>query len=222
MATEIIFLGMNPAGEKTLEWLGQREDVEILEVLTEKEELTCIENQRPDLVISSGFEYKVPEEVLEIPENGIVNLHPSFLPYNRGAHPYIWPMIEETPAGVSIHYMDEKIDAGPVINRREVEMLPEDTAKDIHDRLQEEQFQLFTENWERIKEGVKGEEQDLEKGSKHSKSDLDEISSLNLGSKFEAGELIDVLRALTYGEKGLTTFERNGETYSVKINIEKV
>ncbi|MFB6158138.1 MAG: formyltransferase family protein [Candidatus Nanohalobium sp.] len=56
----------------------------------------------PEIVIASGFEYKVPEEIIVVPEKGIVNLHPSFLPYNRGAHPYIWPIVEDTPAGVSI------------------------------------------------------------------------------------------------------------------------
>ncbi|MCL0081308.1 hypothetical protein M1N64_03665 [Peptococcaceae bacterium] len=41
-----------------------------------------------------------------------INLHISFLPWNRGADPNFWSFIENAPVGVSIHYLDEGIDTG--------------------------------------------------------------------------------------------------------------
>jgi len=94
------FSWMNDAGQKIYEWLNQRQDVEVMALLTEKNQLSIIKQTTgADIVISSGFEHKVPKEIIEVPENGIINLHPSYLPYNRGSHPHIWSLIEGTPAG---------------------------------------------------------------------------------------------------------------------------
>jgi methionyl-tRNA formyltransferase len=216
---EIVFLGMNPAGEETLEWLRGREEVEVLEVINDREGLQKIRDLRPELVVASGFEHIVPKEIIDIPEEGIVNMHPSYLPYNRGSHPYIWPLIDGSPAGVSIHYMNESIDEGPVIARRKVEKKPGDTAYSLRERLMEEQANLFFESWEKILEGA-SEEQDLEKGSYHVSDDLDYISRLDLEEEMSLGEAIDLLRGLTY-EEGIARFEKEGETFTVGIEIER-
>ncbi|MFB6158140.1 MAG: formyltransferase family protein [Candidatus Nanohalobium sp.] len=221
MVLQAVFLGTNPAGEKVYKWLNQRSDVEVVALLTEREQLSLITELRPDLVISSGFRHKVPEKVLETPDKGVVNLHPSFLPYNRGAHPYIWPLVEDTPAGVSIHYMDSGLDEGPVIDRREVEVRPEDTARSLYDRLQEEQFRQFRENWEEIKNGAEAREQDLKRGETHLPEDLDEVCSIDLDREVRMEEAIDRLRALSFDSRKLAYFEKNGEKYYIRIQIEK-
>lgn len=215
---DIVFLGMNSAGEEVLQWLRQREEVEVLEVINDREGLQKIRDLRPELVIASGFEHIVPEEIIDVPEGGIVNLHPSYLPYNRGSHPYIWPLIDGSPAGVSIHYMNDSIDEGPVIARRKVEKKPEDTAYSLRERLMEEQAELFRESWGKILEG-EAEEQDLEKGSYHVSDDLDEISWLDLEEEMSLGEAINLIRGLTYRDKALAMFERNGEKFSIGVDI---
>ena len=216
---QAIFLGTNPAGEKVYDWLNRRDDVEVLALLTEKEQLSLIRDIEPDIVIASGFEHKVPGDIIEVPEKGLVNLHPSFLPYNRGAHPYIWPIVEDTPAGVSVHYMNEEIDEGPVIDRREVEIRPDDTAESLYERLQEEQFQHFKENWEEAKEGIEGRQQKLERGSVRYRDDLDELCELDLGEETKVGDFIDRLRALSFSDHDTAYFERNGKRYYVDIEI---
>lgn len=216
----IIFLGMNDAGEKVLEWLQDRTDVEILEVLKEKKDLSKIKEEEPELVVSSGFEHKVPKDILDVPEKDIVNLHPSFLPFNRGAHPYVWPLIDGTPAGVSIHYMNEGIDEGPVISRRKVEKKETDTAKDLYDRLQEEMFGLFKDSWKDIKEGVKGEEQDLSKGTVHRTEELNELSSIDPNEEYKAKELIDLLRALSFPPHGMASIEDKFLELNVRGSVE--
>jgi len=217
---DIFFLGMNEAGEEVLEWLEQKEELNVREVIADKEGLAKIKQIRPELVVSSGYEYIVPKEVINIPEKGIVNLHPSYLPYNRGAHPYIWPLIDGSPAGVSVHFMNENLDEGPVIARKKVEKNPDDNAKTLRDRLMKEQVQLFKDSWDKV---LKQEcfEQDLEKGNAHYKSDLDQIADLDLDREMSLREAIDLLRGLKFGERSLAYFEDEENAFSVDLSIVK-
>lgn len=216
---EAVFLGMNDAGEEVYDWLNERDDVEILALLTEKSQLSLIKELRPEIVISSGFEHKVPKEVIDVPEKGIVNLHPSYLPYNRGSHPYIWPLVDGTPAGVSVHFMSEEIDEGPVIDKEKVEVRPDDTSRSLRDRLMDRQAELFRENWERIREGPKANEQMEGPAKTHYRKELDEISKLEMREEKRVEEVIDKLRALSYTDEGLAYFEEDSERFFVKLDI---
>jgi methionyl-tRNA formyltransferase len=216
---EAVFLGMNDAGEKVYNWLNSRDDVKVRALLTEKDQLSLIKEIEPEIVISSGFEHKVPEEIIEVPEMGIVNLHPSFLPYNRGSHPNVWSIIDDTPAGVSIHYMVEEIDEGPIIDRKEVRVEPSDTAGKLYSRLQNEMFELFKENWLDIKEGVEGEEQNTETGSTNYEKDLEKASELDLDRKVNAEKFLKKLRGLTWKPYKNAYFEKYGEKYFVEVEI---
>ncbi len=215
---EIIVLGMNDAGEEVLEWLQQKEEVDVRAVIEEKEGLEKIKELRPELVVSSGFEHIVPKEIIEVSEKGIVNLHPSYLPYNRGSHPYIWPLIEDTPAGVSVHFMNEALDEGPIIARKEVEVRPNDDAETLRNRLMKEQAQLFKDNWSEILK-EEAEPQRPELGNIHYKEDLDKVSELDLDQEMSLREALDLFRGLSYGDKGLAWFEENGKSYSVRVDI---
>ena len=216
---DAVFLGLNEAGEEVYEWLNSREDVEVLALLTEKEQLSLIKELRPDIVIASGFEHKVPEEIIEVPEKGVVNLHPSYLPFNRGSHPYIWPLIEDTPAGVTLHYMNESIDEGPIIDRMKIEKRPEDDSRSLRQKLMIVQADILVENWERIKEGPETMEQRPDDGTTHYMKELDEISEIDLEEEVKVRDFIDFLRALSYTNDGLAWFEEDGEKYFLNLEI---
>ena len=218
LGMDVVFLGMNEAGEEVLSWLRDKDDVQVKAVINERGGLPRIKEIEPELVISSGFEHIIPKEIIEVPEKGIVNLHPSYLPYNRGAHPYIWPIIDDTVAGVSVHFMDEDLDTGPLIAREEVEVRPDDDAKSLRDRLMDEQFELFKESWNSILE-EKSWEQRPELGTSHRKKDLDQKSQLELDEEMGLGEFLDLLRGLTYGDEGLASFVKDGKRFSVKIDV---
>lgn len=217
---EAVFLGTNDAGEEIYDWLNQREDVEVKALLTEKEQLSVVKELEPEIVISSGFEHKVPKEIIDIPEKGIINLHPSYLPYNRGSHPHIWSLIEGTPAGVTLHYMSEEIDEGPIIDKKEVRVEPQDTARSLYDRLTCEMVELFKQNWPKITDGeIEPEEQDLSKGNVHYQRELDDICELKTGEEVKVGDFIERLRALTYPPYRTAYFERYGKKYYIEIDI---
>ncbi len=78
----------------------------------------------------------LPKVVWEMPEHGTFNLHASLLPNYRGAAPINWAIINgEQKTGVSTFFIDEKIDTGEMILQKEIEILPNDTAGNLHDKL---------------------------------------------------------------------------------------
>ena len=73
-----------------------------------------------DIVFLLWWPDIVGKNVLNSATIGFVKLHPGMLPYNRGMHPYYWSIVECTPAGVSIHFIDEKVDAGKLLCQKQL------------------------------------------------------------------------------------------------------
>lgn len=68
-----------------------------------------------DLALSYTYRYIISDDVLGALSYNVVNIHNSFLPFNRGADPNIWSIIDNTPRGVTLHYIDSKLDHGDII-----------------------------------------------------------------------------------------------------------
>ena len=80
----------------------------------------------------------LPRKVWEIPYKGTFNLHASLLPQYRGAAPINWVLINgETKTGVTTFLIDEKIDTGNILRKETIEILPEDDAGTVHNKLAE-------------------------------------------------------------------------------------
>lgn len=78
----------------------------------------------------------LPKVVWQMPEYGTFNLHASLLPNYRGAAPINWAIINgETITGVSTFFIDEKIDTGDMILQESINILPEENAGSLHDKL---------------------------------------------------------------------------------------
>ena len=73
-----------------------------------------------DLIISFGYTRIINKSILAKCKRPILNLHISYLPYNRGAHPNFWSFIENTPKGVSIHEMNRIVDKGNLVYRKKI------------------------------------------------------------------------------------------------------
>jgi len=100
-----------------------------------------------DLVISYGYRHILKKEIIESSKAPIVNLHISYLPWNRGAHPNFWSFYECTPSGVSIHLIDEGVDTGAIIYQRYVNFdREEDTFSKTYKKLIVEIEKLFIDN----------------------------------------------------------------------------
>ena len=73
-----------------------------------------------DCAISYGYKHIIKRRTLEHFQRPVFNLHISYLPYNRGAHPNFWSFYDNTPSGVTIHLIDNGIDTGPIVRQKYV------------------------------------------------------------------------------------------------------
>ena len=85
----------------------------------------------------------------------IWNLHPGLLPYGRGMYPVFWALWEGTPAGATLHELTAGLDAGPIVEQREVAVLPSDTGGRLHERVQAAERELFLRWLPRLAAGAR-------------------------------------------------------------------
>ena len=123
-------------------------------------------------VISYNYSYLVAADVIKSLHGRIVNLHASFLPWNRGASPNFWSFVEDTPKGVSIHFMDEGLDTGDLIAQQEVFFDEEkETFRSSYQILHEHMFRLFCQVWPSLSAGKLDGKKQKGKGSVHTVRD---------------------------------------------------
>lgn len=168
-------------------------------MLREAGVLTAIRETRADVAVSVLFDYILLPEFLALFPQGVINLHPSYLPYNRGQYPNVWSIVEGTPAGVTLLYMDAGIDTGDIIARREVAVEPVDTGETLYRKLEATGLELFREVWPAIRSGTAPRiPQERATGTYHRTADVERIDSIDLDRTYSARELIDILRARTF------------------------
>lgn len=116
--------------------------------------LTQMRALAPDAVVLVAFGQLIPPELLDLPPQGCINLHPSLLPKYRGASPIHAPLLAgESITGVTTMYMDEGLDTGDIILQEEVAIEPTDNAGDLHDRLAVIGARLLCTTMERLSAG---------------------------------------------------------------------
>ena len=95
-----------------------------------------IKKINPDLIILIAFGQIIPNEILEIPKYRALNLHASLLPCHRGASPIQAAILcNDKKTGITLIRMTKKLDAGPIIYQKEIEITENETAATLHDKL---------------------------------------------------------------------------------------
>lgn len=140
------------------------------EVTREHEPLDDISSA--DLVISFGYRHLLRRPALQSAKRTPINLHISYLPYNRGAHPLFWAAMEGTPVGVTIHEIDESVDTGPIITQRLVQMADGETFATGYAKIMDAIQKLFVEAWPGIEAGNYATTPQVGSGTKHRVRDL--------------------------------------------------
>jgi len=120
-----------------------------------------------DLVVSYGYRHILKKNVLNRFPRRIINLHISLLPFNRGADPNLWSFLEDTPKGVTIHYIAEGVDTGDVLAQQEVTFPPDATLRSTYEELSRATEDLFREVWPEIRSGRRRSFPQPEGGSCH-------------------------------------------------------
>lgn len=92
----------------------------------------------PDMIITAAYGQLLPNELLEAPKFGCINVHASLLPELRGGAPIHYAIIQgKAETGVTIMYMAEKLDAGDIISQRRIPIEHDEHAGSLHDKLSE-------------------------------------------------------------------------------------
>ncbi|MBS0235872.1 MAG: methionyl-tRNA formyltransferase [Proteobacteria bacterium] len=98
------------------------------------EEQEVLKTLKPDVIVVVAYGLILPQEVLDIPQYGCINIHPSDLPRWRGAAPLHWTILEgDRETAVCIMQMDAGMDTGPVLLRQKVSLNDHITTKELHD-----------------------------------------------------------------------------------------
>ena len=100
------------------------------------EALAIVQELAPELIVVAAYGKILPEEILQTPPYGSINVHSSLLPKYRGAAPINWAILDgEAETGVSIMYMAKELDAGDVILQKTTPIGPEEDAQGLTLRL---------------------------------------------------------------------------------------
>lgn len=176
-----------------------------------------------NFILLAWWPYKIKEPILSIPLIGVLNFHPSLLPYNRGKNYNFWTIVEDSPFGVSIHFIDEKIDTGDIVFQRKIKKDWTDTGETLYKKASETMLNLFYDKYKEIREQKFNRiSQDKTKGSFRWAKEMALASKIELNSTYTARELLNLLRAKSFPPHPGIWFEENGEKYEVLINIKKI
>ena len=172
---KILFLG--PEDAPLIPWLEAQG-----EKLVHTSQRVCLQDIKGKgytFLISYGYRYILTQDILDLFPRRAINLHISYLPWNRGADPNFWSFVENTPKGVTIHYLDRGVDTGDIIDQTRVLFHePHETLATSYAHLHRAIQALFKVHWPRIKAGTCPWKRQEGKGSAHRVKDKDALSWL--------------------------------------------
>jgi methionyl-tRNA formyltransferase len=112
------------------------------------ENISLLREIAPRFIFSFYYRNMIRQEVLDIPIEGALNLHGSYLPIYRGRVPVNWVIINgESETGATLHYMVEKPDAGDMVDQEKVPILFTDTALDLFNKVTEASVTVIGRSW---------------------------------------------------------------------------
>jgi len=99
-----------------------------------------------DFIIICHFQKILPAEIFNAAKLGALNLHPSLLPKYRGMSPQHWPIIlGENMTGITIHFVEEKVDTGKIVLQHKIEIGEDDYVHDLQEKFKEIYDYIFVE-----------------------------------------------------------------------------
>lgn len=106
------------------------------ETMNSEEALKIVSDIEPDLIITAAFGQLLPENILNVPAKGSLNVHASLLPKHRGGAPIHRALINgDKETGVTIMYMAKKLDAGDIIAAESIQIEDADNTGTLFDKL---------------------------------------------------------------------------------------
>ena len=144
-----LLLSNNPLSVLLYEWISEQGITVTL--YSDKLTVSMLRQLSPAFVISYNYRHIVSKEVIQYYQREIINLHISYLPWNRGSNPNVWSFITDTPKGITIHCIDEGLDSGDILIQKQVWFDEHrETFESTYDALNDLILLTLEENWDRI------------------------------------------------------------------------
>ncbi len=116
--------------------LANKYNIEVFQPEKIKLDYQRILDEKPDIIITCAYGQIIPQEILDCPKYGCINVHASLLPKYRGGAPIHWAIINgDKKTGITIMYMDKGMDTGDIISQEAIEILESDNLESVHDKL---------------------------------------------------------------------------------------
>ena len=129
-------------------------NIPLLQPVNIKEEYEKVLEYKPDMIITCAYGQIIPKQLLDYPKYKCINVHASLLPKLRGGAPIHHAIMDGyDKTGITIMYMDTKMDSGDIISQKETKITKKDTLGTLHDRLSEMGKDLLMETLPNIISG---------------------------------------------------------------------
>ncbi len=147
--------------------LALKYNIPVFQPVKIREDYEDILGLNPDIIITCAYGQIIPKAILDYPRLGCINVHASLLPKLRGGAPIHKAIIDGyKTTGITIMYMDCKMDSGDIISQEEIPILDDDNLEKLHDKLSEVGAKLLIKTLPSIIDGT----------NERIKQDLDEVT----------------------------------------------
>lgn len=141
--------------EPPIKTLAKLHNIEVYQPNNIKEEYQKIIDTNPDIIITCAYGQIVPEILLNYPKYGCINVHGSLLPKLRGGAPIHHAIINgDKETGITIMYMDKKMDSGDIISQKTISILEDDNLDSLYEKMSHLGASLLIETLPSIIEGT--------------------------------------------------------------------
>lgn len=235
MYSRIGILGSRKLACLLTEWISEQKDVQIIgvvappfkgwwddqlkEVAKKKiipvfasiEELL---NEKPDIVFSINYWKIIEPQHINLVKGGIINIHHSYLLKYKGRYSTSWAIINARKLncwehGTTLHYIDEKLDEGNIIDSYKCIITEDDTAESLFEKVELLAIQMFKDNFQKIIMGSKFEY--LLPDNESIFYDIDSNKCLEIPYGLPIEEIYDFVRAWTFKDRPKPFFKYNGK-----------
>lgn len=209
-----------------LELATSRKDLKEVEVIIipssilDKDTEQIFIKSKLDVLFLLYWPFMVSNESIRALSAPIFNCHLSLLPFNRGKNPNVWPIIDGTPAGVTIHQIDEGIDSGLIVCQQEIMVDILDTGESLYRRLCQAMLELFKSKCDEILRGdFTFKENNLSLGNLNFSQRFQKEKEISLSESISPIILINKLRAYTFTPYESAYFYLGERKISIRIQL---
>ena len=176
------------------------------------------------IILSFEWPYIINNNYIKLCKFGIINTHSSYLPYERGVHSYVYSILKNHPKGITIHFMDKKVDAGKIFKQKKIKTKDFITGRELEIKLTKEKLKFYKKQFKKIYK-LNFNKKKLPKVNikfkQNFRQDLDKNTTIYLNKKYKAKNLINLILSRSGFKKGGAHFAFKGKNYELSLSVRK-